>query len=186
MTLGEIIKRAEDKMKKTLDVTHHELNEMRTGRASASMVDEIMVNYYDTPTPIKQLATINASQPHLIVIQPWDTAIVKDIEKAILKSNLGFSPVNDGKVIRIPIPQLTTEKRQEMVKLTKKLTEESKVSIRSIRREANEGLNKEKEASTLSEDEVFKGHEKVQELTDEYITKIDDLLKEKEKEILQF
>ncbi len=186
MILKEIIKQAENKMKKTLDVAHHELNGMRTGRASASMVDEIKMNYYDTPTPIKQLATINASQAHLIVIQPWDASIISEIEKAILKSNLGFSPANDGKVIRISIPQLTTEKRQEMVKLTKKLTEESKVSIRSIRREANEDLNKEKEDSTLSEDEVFKGHERVQELTDEYITKIDDLLEEKEKEILQF
>ncbi len=186
MTLGEIIKRAENKMKKTLDVTHHELNGMRTGRASVSMVDEIKVNYYDILTPIKQLATINASQPHLIVIQPWDTSIVSEIEKAILKSNLGFSPANDGKIIRISVSQLTTEKRQEMVKLAKKLTEESKVSIRSIRREANEDLNKEKDGSTLSEDEVFKGHERVQELTDEYITKIDNLLKEKEKEILEF
>lgn len=186
MTLGEILRIAGDKMEKTLNVAHHELNGMRTGRASVSMVDEVKVDYYNNPTPLKQLATINASQPHLIVIQPWDASVILEIEKAILKSNLGFSPSNDGKIIRISVPQLTTEKRGEMVKLAKKITEESKVSIRSIRREANENLNKEKEQSALSEDEVFQGHEKVQKLTDEYIVKIDNLLKEKEKEILEF
>ena len=186
MALQQILKMAEDKMKKTLHVAHHELNGIRTGRASVSMVDEIKVDYYNNPTPLKQLATINASQAHLIVVQPWDASIISEIEKAILKSNLGFTPSNDGKVIRIPIPQLTTEKREEMAKLAKKITEESKVSIRSIRREANESLNKEKEQAVLSEDEVFRGHEKVQELTNEYITKMDDLLEEKTKEILEF
>jgi ribosome recycling factor len=186
MSLQEVYRVAEDKMKKTVGVAQHELNNIRTGRASVSLVDEIKVDYYNNPTPLKQLATISTPQPHLIVIQPWDASVIQEIEKAILKSNLGFTPSNDGKIVRISIPQLTTEKRQEMVKLAKKIVEESKVSIRSIRREANESLDKEKKESLLSEDETFKGHNQIQKLTDEYITKLDNLFKEKEREIMEF
>lgn len=186
MSLQEVLKTAEQKWKKTLTLVHQELGSIRTGRASVSVVDEIIVSYYNNPTPLKQMATLTAPQANLIVIQPWDPSVIADIEKAILKSNIGLTPANDGKLIRISIPPLTTEKRHEMVKIIKRITEEAKISIRVIRRDANETLEKEKKQSLLSEDEVFKGHEKIQSLTDDFISNIDKLYKEKETEIMQF
>lgn len=186
MSLQEVLKTAEQKMKKTLALAHQELGSIRTGRASISLVDEIIVSYYNNPTPLKQLAALTAPQANLIVIQPWDPAVISDIEKAILKANVGLTPVNDGKLIRISIPSLTTEKRHEMVKIIKRITEEAKVSIRVIRRDANDTMEKEKKQSLLSEDEVFGGHEKIQNLTDDFISKIDNLYKEKETEIMRF
>lgn len=186
MSLTDILKMTEDKMGKTLHVTNNEFNGIRTGRASVSLVDEIRIDYYNTSTPLKQLATISTPQNNLLVIQPWDASVISEIEKAILKSNLGFMPSNDGKSIRIAVPQLTTEKRQEMVKLAKKIAEDAKISIRVTRRESNENLDKGEDEGTLSEDEVFKGRDKVQKFTDEHIAKIEGSLKEKEEEILKF
>ncbi|MFH1856626.1 MAG: ribosome recycling factor [Candidatus Omnitrophota bacterium] len=186
MSLSGSIKLAEDKMKKTVAVMDSEFKSIRTGRASVSLVDELKIDYYGNATPLKQLATISTPQASLIMIQPWDANVIADIEKGILKSNLGFTPSNDGKVIRIAVPQLTTEKREEMVKLAKKTAEDAKISIRGIRREANETLEKEKEQSAISEDELFKGRDKIQKLTDEYSDRIDEFLKAKEKEVLEF
>lgn len=186
LSLNDILKMTEDRMRKTLGMTSNEFNSIRTGRASVSLVDEIKIDYYNTLAPIKQLATISTPQDNLLVIQPWDPSVISEIERAILKSNLGFTPSNDGKNIRIVVPQLTTEKRQEMVKIAKKIAEEAKISIRVIRREANESLDKGEDEGTLSEDEVFKGRDKVQKITDDYVAKIEESLKKKEEEILKF
>lgn len=185
--LDEVYKDMKARMQKTLKVLEHDLTKIRTGRASASLVEEIMVDYYGTPTPLNQLASISVPESRLITIQPWDPSSLAAIEKAILKSSeLGLTPTNDGKIIRLSIPALTEERRKELVKLVKKMGEEAKVAIRQIRRDANELLKKMKKDKEISEDDLHRGQEEVQKITDEFIKKVEALLNKKEEEIMKF
>jgi len=181
----EVLKDCESRMKKAIGALERDLSKVRTGRASVALVDDIKVEYYGTPTPIKQLATISDPESRLIVIQPWDTSIIGEIEKAILKSELGMTPSNDGKVIRIPIPRLTEERRKELVKLVRKMGEGSRVAIRNIRRDAIEKLRKMEKGKEISQDELRHYQNEVQKLTDKYIEKVDELIEGKEKEIME-
>ncbi len=181
----ELKRKTAERMSRTIEVLRKEFASIRTGRASLALLDEIMVNYYDTQTPLQQLASLSIPESRQIAIQPWDQKIIPDIEKAIMKSDLGLTPMNDGKMIRINIPQLTEERRKQLVKAVKKKAEEAKVSVRNIRREANEELKKLEKEKHLSEDEAKKLQEETQKITDSYITKVDEVLGHKEKEILE-
>ncbi|MFH1778174.1 MAG: ribosome recycling factor [Candidatus Omnitrophota bacterium] len=185
MQQQKILNEAEDKMKKSLDLVIREFNSVRTGRASSGLVEMIKVDYYGAATPLKQLANISAPEPRLIIIHPWDPNSLVEIEKAILKSDIGITPSNDGKLIRLSVPQLTQERREELVKVTHKMAEEQRVAIRSIRRDANEHLKKAQKEGTVTEDDSFKAQEEVQKLTNKYISKTDESLKNKEKEIME-
>ncbi|MCJ7746176.1 MAG: ribosome recycling factor [Desulfobacterales bacterium] len=181
----KIVKEVEAKMEKTLSTLKTDLNKVRTGRASLALFDDIRINYYGTPTPLHQMATLAVPEPRLITIQPWDTSIIGEIEKAILKSELGVTPMSDGKIIRITIPRLTEERRKELVKVVRKMSEGAKVAIRNLRREANEqskGLEKNKK---ISQDQLHQWIDKVQSSTDKFIEKVDEVLAAKEKEILE-
>ncbi|MGD9367623.1 MAG: ribosome recycling factor [Desulfobacteraceae bacterium] len=175
-----------ERMGKTITALRNELKRIRTGRASTSLLDGIKLDYYGTPTPLNQTATVAVPESRLITIQPWDATIIKDIEKAILKSDLGLTPSNDGRLIRIAIPPLSEERRKELVKQVHKNCEEHKVAIRNIRRDANELLKGFKKDGDISEDDAFKAQDKVQKITDEFIAEIDEVYQEKEKEILEF
>jgi len=181
--VNDIIRETKQKMEKSVEVVHNEFTTVRTGRASRALVENIKVDYYGSPTPLKQLANISIPEARLIVIQPWDPTALEAIEKAIMKSNLGFTPNNDGKVIRISVPQLSQERREDLIKVVKNIAEEGRVSIRSIRRDSNDKLKKAKLSGEISEDQEFKLHEEVQNLTDKYIKEIDNLLERKQKEI---
>jgi len=181
----EIINEAEASMKKTIDVVKKEFASLRAGRATPALLDKVMVNYYGTPTPVNQLANITAPEARLLVVQPWDKAAMPEIEKAILKSDLGINPVSDGNVIRLVIPQLTQERRTELMKVVKKKAEEGRVAVRNIRRDANDKLKAKQKEGSISEDELKRLQEEVQKLTDRYIKEIDSLLVAKEQEILQ-
>lgn len=183
--LNEVYEDAQDRMNKALESLQNDYKRLRTGRASVSLVDGIRVEYYGTPTPISQLATLTVPEPRTIMIQPWDTTIIGEVEKAILKSELGLTPNNDGKVIRINIPVLTADRRRELVKVVKKMAEESKVAIRNIRRDVNEMIKDLKKDKTISEDDQFRAQEETQKITDDFIKKIDALYSAKEKEILE-
>jgi ribosome recycling factor len=182
----EIISECRQKMMKTIDILKKEFMRIRTGRASTSLMDGIKVNCYDTQMPLDQVASISIPESRLITIKPWDQAIIGEIEKSILKSELGLTPMNDGKIIRIPIPPLTEERRKELAKLARKMAEDGKISIRNHRREANELLKDLKQEKEISEDEMYKGQDEVQTVTDEFIKNIDDVTAEKEKEIMEF
>ena len=174
----------EGKMNKRVDDFHSELKTIRAGRANASVLDKIAVEYYGTMTPIAQIGSISVPEPRMLVIQPWDQSVLNEIEKAINKSEIGIAPQNDGKVIRLNFPPLTEERRKELVKTVKKYSEEAKVQIRNIRRDALEDFKKKQKASEITEDD-FKGVEKdIQNLTDKYVKEIDDITASKEKEIL--
>jgi ribosome recycling factor len=181
----KVVKEVEVKMEKTLSSFKADLNKVRTGRASLALFDDIRVDYYGTPTPLNQMATLAVPEPRLITIQPWDTSIIGEIEKAILKSELGVTPASDGKIIRITIPRLTEERRKELVKVVKKMAEGAKVSVRNIRREANEELKVLEKDKKISQDQLHQWMEKVQVSTDKYIKKVDEVLAAKEKEILE-
>lgn len=176
---------AKRRMEKAVESTKSELSKLRTGKASTALVDTIQVHYYGTKVLLKQVGNISTPEPRLIVIQPWDKSILSEIEKAILKSDLGLNPSNDGVAIRIPIPSLTEERRRELVKLVKKLGEEGKVAIRNVRRDANEKLKSAEKDHTISEDDLHRFQDNIQELTDEYIKAIDEILKTKETEIME-
>ncbi|WP_300157676.1 ribosome recycling factor [Solidesulfovibrio sp.] len=176
---------AEERMKKALASLDKEFSRLRTGRATTSLLDGIRVDYYGTPTPLDQIASISTPDSRTIAIQPWDRKAFNDVEKAILKSDLGLTPVNDGKIIRIGIPPLTEDRRKDLVKVAKKYAEEAKVAVRNIRRDANEALKKKKNDKAISEDDQHKGQEDVQKLTDAYIAKTDDVFAKKEKEIME-
>jgi ribosome recycling factor len=179
-------KKAEDKMSKALDVLRKEFATLRTGRASLGLLDGIMVDYYGTPTPLTQVANMAVPDPRQITIQPWEPKLLGEIEKAILKSDVGITPTNDGKLIRLSIPALTEERRHQIVKHAKKLAEDARVAVRNVRRDVNDEIKrkgKDKEAH-VSEDETKKLQDEVQKITDTYIKKIDDLLTHKEKEIM--
>ena len=173
-------------MGKSVDALKIELKRMRTGRASLSILDGMKVDYYGTLTPLNQMATLAVPESRLITIQPWDVSVIKDIEKAILKSDLGLTPSSDGKIIRISIPQLTEERRKELVKVVHKICEDHKVSVRNFRRESNELVKSMKKDGEISEDDAFKSQEQIQKITDEHIKLIDECYQEKEKEILEF
>lgn len=186
MTTREVLHNSEEKMKKTIESVAREFSEVRTGRAHPGLVEGLHVNYYDTLTLLKQLASISVPDVHMIVIQPWDITAIPEIEKAIMKSNLGIVPSNDGKLIRLSVPALSQERRQEMVKIIHKMSEEGRVSLRTIRRDAKENLEKLEKDKIISEDDKFRGIDELQKSVDKYIAKIDELLKNKEKEILGF
>ena len=183
---NEIMKEMKRKMDRALEVLGQDFARIRTGRASVALLEGIKVEAYGTAMPISQVASLAAPEPRLLTVQPWDTGLMSDLEKAILRSDLGLTPSNDGKIIRIPIPPLTTERRKELVKSTKKMTEESKVALRNLRRDANEQLKDLKKDKQISEDEAFKAQDDVQKVTDDYIKKLDALAAEKEKEIMSF
>jgi len=172
-------------MEKCLDDMNRNLATIRTGRASISILDHIQANYYGTPTPLNQMASLSTPEPALIVIQPWDPSTIAVIEKAILTSDLGLTPTNDGKVVRLPIPPLTQERRQQLAKSVAQIGEQHKVAIRQVRHEANDQMKSFLKKKEISEDEERDGLKKVQEMTDNYIQKIGELQKDKEKEILE-
>ncbi len=186
MTIKEVLHNTEEKMKKAFESMNREFHEVRTGRASPSLVEGLHIDYYGTPTMLKQLAAISAPDAHLIVIQPWDPTVIVEIEKAIMKSNLGITPSNDGKLIRLAVPQLSKERRQELAKLIHKMSEDGRVSMRTIRRDSKETVEKLEKDKIISEDEKFRGIDELQKVVDRYIAKIDELLKSKEKEVLEF
>jgi ribosome recycling factor len=175
----------EARMKKSLKALEEEFNTIRTGRASSALFDKIRVEYYGTPTPLNQVATISIPEARLVVIQPWDKSLLGEIEKAIQKSELSVNPSNDGKVLRISIPPLTEERRKEYVKLAKNMAEQSRVAIRNIRRDAMDDLKKAEKSGDLSEDEEKRWEDEIQKITDKYVDEINSLLEEKEKEILE-
>jgi ribosome recycling factor len=181
----KIVKEVEAKMEKTLSNLNRDLNKVRTGRASLALFDDIRIDYYGTPTPLHQMATLAVPEPRLITIQPWDVTSTNEIEKAILKSELGVTPTSDGKIIRIPIPRLTEERRKELVKVVRKMTEGTKVALRNIRREGNDQLKELEKDKKISQDQLHKWMDKVQVSTDKYIKKVDEILTAKEKEILE-
>ena len=183
--LDDIYLDLDDRMNKAAETLESEYKRLRTGRASISLVDGIRVDYYGSATPLSQLATLTIPDPRTIVIQPWDTSVVGEIEKAILKSDLGLTPMNDGKAIRINIPPLTAERRRDLVKVVKKRAEESKVAVRNIRRDINEKIKDLKKDKKVSEDEQFRAQDEIQRITDDYVKKIDAVYGAKEKEVLE-
>jgi ribosome recycling factor len=182
--IADLYNKTKEKMEKTLEHYKLELKGVRTGRASVSLFENIKVDYYGTPTPLPQVATLNA-EARVVIIQPWEPAMIKPIERAIMESNLGLNPSNDGRVIRVQIPTLTEERRKELVKFVKKLSEEAKVAIRNERRDAIEKLKKMEKDKQISEDDNKKSTEQIQKLTDEYIKKVDEVTEKKEKEIME-
>lgn len=174
-----------EKMEGMLEHLKKELAGIRTARASVSLLDGIKVDYYGTLTPIKQVASISTPDARLITVQPWDPNLITEIERAIMKSDLGLNPANDGKMIRIPIPQLTEERRKDLVKLVKKIGEDTKISVRNIRREVIEKVKKDQKEGLISEDDMKRGQEEAQKLTDQYIQKVDEIIIKKEHEILE-
>jgi ribosome recycling factor len=184
--IDSIYQDSKENMVKAIAALKKDLKRVRTGRASLSLLDGVKVDYYGTLTPVSQLATLAVPESRLITIQPWDTSVIKEIEKAILKSDLGLTPSNDGKIVRIAIPPLTEQRRKELVKVVHKICEEYKVSVRNLRRDANEMVKELKKNSQISEDDAFKSQEKIQKMTDEHIKLVDECFKEKEKEILEF
>ncbi|MBP7216806.1 MAG: ribosome recycling factor [Candidatus Omnitrophica bacterium] len=185
MTAKEILHNADEKMKKALEAMVRQFSEVRTGRAHPGLVEGLHIDYYGTPTLLKQLASISVPDAHLIVIQPWDQTAVPEIEKAIMKSNLGITPSNDGKVIRLSVPQPSKERRQELAKLVHEMAEEGRVSLRTIRRDSKEALEKLEKDKVISEDDKFRGVDELQKIVDRHIAKVDELLKSKEKEVIE-
>ena len=174
----------EEKMEKTISVYTEKLAEIRAGRANPAILNKVKIDYYGTPTPVNQVAGISIPEARLIVIQPWDMSILKDIEKAILAADIGINPNNDGKVIRLAFPELTEERRKDLVKNVKKIAEETKVAIRSTRRDGIENVKSEQKEGNMTEDELKKAEDDIQKLTDKYVEKIDEILANKEKEIM--
>ena len=183
--MKETLRIAEEKMGKTIKALERDFSSVRAGRASPAILDRISVDYYGVPTPIQQMAAVSVVEARSIVIHPWDMSSLKSIEKAILTSDIGINPQNDGRTLRLNFPPLTEERRKELVKEVRKMAEESKVAVRSIRRDAMEKLKEKKKNSELTEDDVKKGEGDVQKLTDKYIKIVDDTLADKEKEILE-
>ncbi|MEO0231867.1 MAG: ribosome recycling factor [candidate division WOR-3 bacterium] len=181
--MEEVLNETKERMEKTLKNLKTEFSRIRTGKASPAILETIKVDYYGMPTPLIQIAGISVPEPRLLVIQPWDKNAIGEIEKAILKSGLGLTPKIEGNVLKIPIPPLSMERRKELIKLVRKLAEDSKVAIRNIRRDANEKLKAKKDNKEISEDDLIRYQKKVQEITDDYIKKIEEVLKKKEEEI---
>jgi len=176
---------ATQRMDKSVEATHEHFNSVRTGRAAPALLDRIQIDYYGTPTPLKNLATINAPEPRMLTIQPFDPTSIKQIEKAIQESDLGLTPANDGKIIRLPIPQLTEERRKELVKLVRQMAEEGRVAVRNVRRDAIRHLEELVRKGDVGDDDERAAEGRAQKLTDDHIGKIEDLLKRKEAEIME-
>ncbi len=183
--IREVLDDTEERMKKTVEFFRKDLATLRAGRATPALVEKIMVDYYGTPTPIQQLASISVPEPRLLVVQPWDKTQVAAVEKAIAKSDLGIHPQSDGNVIRLVIPQLTEERRNELVRLIRKKAEEERVVLRNLRREANDLLKEAAKEGEISEDERDRALSEVQKLTDRYVAEVDKVLKAKEKELME-
>jgi ribosome recycling factor len=183
--IDDFLQDATQRMSKSVDATHEHFNSVRTGRASAALLDRIQIDYYGTPTPLKNIATINVPEPRLLAIQPFDPTAMKQIERAVLESDLGLQPSNDGKIIRLPIPQLTEERRKELVKLVRHMAEEGRVAVRNVRRDVMRHLEDLVKNGEVGDDEERAAEGRVQKLTDEHVHKIDDLLKHKEAEIME-
>ncbi len=183
--MDEILAEIKKKNENALAALQKEFNTVRAGRASLSLLDGIMVACYGGQTPLNQVASLAVPEARLIVIQPWDASITKDIERAIRKSDLGLNPVNDGKLLRVPIPSLTEERRRELVKVVKRMTEDCKVAIRNVRREGIDGIKKLEKEAKLTEDEMYKGQDKAQKITDQYTERVNKLLVGKEQEIME-
>ncbi len=181
----DLITKSEESMKKSINFLKDELATIRAGKANPKLVDKIQVSYYGVMTPINQVANISVPEPRLIIIQPWDSSLVKEVEKAILASDLGINPSSDGKLIRLVIPPLTEERRKDLIKKVKKEAENSKIAIRNIRRDANEEFKKLEKSSEITKDDHKKAEEEMQKLTDKYVKLIDDIYRDKEKEILE-
>ena len=180
-----ILKDMEDRMSKAIQTLKKDLATLRAGRATPAMLDKIMVDYYGTPTPINQLANVVAPEPRMLQVQPWDKNALKDIDKAIMQSDIGLTPTNDGSVIRIAVPPLTEERRRDLVKVANKNGEDAKVAIRNVRRDAHDGIKKLEKAASISEDESRGHQETVQKTTDKFIAEVDKIVKDKEKDILE-
>ena len=183
--MDEVIAALKKKMQSTLESYRSETARVRTGRASANLVSGVMVEYYGAPTPLSQLASLSVPEPRLIVVQPFDLNSLDDIEKAIQAAELGLNPANDGKIIRVPVPPLTEERRREMVKLVKRMAEEHRVALRNVRREGNDRMKELEKKKEIAEDDLRKGQGEVQKLTDQFVSELDALLAAKEKEILE-
>jgi ribosome recycling factor len=183
--IDELLDDAKRRMDKTVEATQHEFNTVRTGRASAALLDRITVDYYGQQTPVKQLATINVPEPRLLTIQPFDPSSLKQIERALMESDLGISPSNDGKIIRLPIPQLTEERRKELVRIVRHLAEEGRVAIRNVRRDVMHDLKELARDGEVGDDEEHRAEDRLQKVTDDHVHRIDELLKKKEEEILE-
>jgi ribosome recycling factor len=183
--IDDLLRDARSRMDKSVEATRHEFNTVRTGRASAALLDRIQVSYYGTKTPLNQLASVNVPEPRLLSITPYDKGAMRDIERAIQESDLGLTPSNDGKVIRLPIPQLTEERRKELVKVVRHLAEEGRVAVRNIRRDAIAHMKDEEKNGDVSSDDLHRAEEQAQKLTDDHVHQIDELLKHKEAEILE-
>lgn len=183
--INDVLKEAEDRMLKAVEALKREYATIRAGRANPNMLDKITVEYYGTQTPVNQLANISVPEPRMLTIQPWDKSSLPMIEKAILKSDLGLNPSSDGTVIRLLIPQLTAERRTEIVKTVKKKAEDSRVAVRNIRRDSNDELKKLEKDHTASEDEVKRAQDDVQKMTDKFVKEIDRIMGTKEKEIME-
>jgi len=184
--LESVYEETRERMGKSVSALKSEFKRIRTGRASLALLEGIRVDYYGTLTPLNQMASLSVPESRLLMIQPWDITAIKEIEKAILKSDLGLTPSSDGKIVRIAIPPLTEERRKDLVKIANKMSEEYKVAVRNIRRDSNELIKGLKKDGDVSEDEAFKAQDQVQKITDDHIKRIDDVYQEKEKEILEF
>ena len=184
-TIEEFLDDAKRRMDRSIETTRTEFNSVRTGRASTALLDRITIDYYGTPTPLKNLATIGAPEPRLLTVQPYDRSIMTAVEKAIMESDLGLTPNNDGQIIRLPVPQLTEERRKEMVRLVHKMAEEARVAVRNVRRDVLNDMKRSEKDGDLSRDELSRGQDEVQKLTDAEVKAIDDLMARKEAEILE-
>ena len=184
-TIDELITDATRRMDKSIEATRNDLNTVRTGRASPALLDRIEIDYYGQKTPLRQLATINVPEPRMLTVQPYDPSSVKTIERAIQESDLGLTPSNDGKVVRLPIPQLTEERRKELVKVVKQLAEEGRVAVRNVRRDVMHHLKELVKEGEVGDDDERRAEERAQKLTDEHVKRIDELLKHKEAEIME-
>ena len=185
MTIDEFIDDATRRMDKSVESAQHEFNTLRTGRASAALLDRIQIDYYRTKTPLNQLASINVPEPRLLTLQPFDPSSLSSIERTIQESDLGLTPSNDGKIIRLPIPQLTEERRKELVKVARQMAEDGRVAVRNVRRDVMHHLKELVDKGEVGSDEEHRAEERVQKLTDDHTHKIDDLLRRKEDEILE-
>ncbi|MDZ4063772.1 MAG: ribosome recycling factor [Coriobacteriia bacterium] len=183
--IKEITKEADERMDKSVHALNHEFSTVRTGRASGSLLEGLQVDYYGASTPLQQLASIGVPEPQMLLVTPYDKTAIKNIEKAILASDLGLNPANDGQVIRLPFPPLTEERRRELVKLCKNYAEEARVAVRNIRREANEKLKRSEKDGEMSQDDLRRAEEEIQKLTDAHIVKVDESFKRKESEIME-
>jgi ribosome recycling factor len=183
--IEDITKEADFKMQKSIDVLHHELATIRTGRATPALVERVQVDYYGAPTPLLQLAQIHAPEPRLLLVQPYDRNSIAAIEKALQKSELGLNPANDGQVVRIPFPPLTEERRKELVKLVKHRAEEARVAVRNIRRDEQHGIQELEKRGEVSQDEAKRALEQLQKITDRFVAEVDEVAERKELEILE-